>query len=112
MVIAAALALLLAACSGGDKKPAASAGGGAKDGRRLSDGKTTFSVFIAGLNERVSSYDYKDNLFTKKIVDETGINLEIIASSFADAPERLNVMLNTGDYPDLIMYSLSGNLFR
>lgn len=86
MMIGAALAVLLAACSGGGKKPAASAGGGPKDGRQLSDGKTTFSVFIAGLNERVSSYDYKDNLFTKKIVDETGINLEIYCLKFCGRP--------------------------
>ena len=73
------------------------------DSRRLANGDVTFTVFIGDLNNLVSSYDYKDNLFTQKITDETGINLEIVATTGASASERLNVLLNTGDYTDLII---------
>jgi putative aldouronate transport system substrate-binding protein len=89
--------------AGGQSASTASSG---KKGS-LANGDVTFKVFIAGLDNLVSSYDYKDNVFTRKIVDDTGINLEFIASSGADASQRLNVLLNTGDYPDLIMYGLS-----
>lgn len=50
----------------------------------------------------MSSFDYDDNVFTKKVVDETGIQLEFNAVSQADANEKLNVMLNSGEYPDII----------
>ena len=94
--------------------PAASKGAGtpaAATGKKLSDGKTTFTMFVGDLGSLVSSYDYKDNKFTQKIVDETGINLQIIASSGADAVQRLNVLLSTGDYPDLIIRPLSGSSY-
>jgi putative aldouronate transport system substrate-binding protein len=86
--------------AGGQSASTASSG---KKGS-LANGDVTFKVFISGLDNLVSSYDYKDNVFTRRVVDETGINLEFIASSGADASQRLNVLLNTGDYPDLIIY--------
>ena len=88
-----------------------SSGTAGTTGTRLSDGKTTFTLFVGDIGNLVSSYDYKDNLFTKKIVDETGINLEFIASSGADSVERLNVLLSTGDYPDLIIRPSSGTTY-
>jgi putative aldouronate transport system substrate-binding protein len=95
------LCLLAGSVFAGGQKASAPQGGGRQG--TLAKGDVTFTVFIAGLDNLVSSYDYKDNAFTRRIVDETGINLEFIASSSADAPQRLNVLLNTGDYPDLIM---------
>ena len=68
-------------------------------------------MFIGDLGNLVSSYDYKDNLFTQKIVDDTGINLEFIASSGADAVQRLNVLLSTGDYPDIIIRPPTGSTY-
>jgi putative aldouronate transport system substrate-binding protein len=55
------------------------------------------------LRNEVTSFDYKDNTFTKRVVDETGIKLDIIAVSDADATVRLNAMLGSGNYPDLII---------
>jgi putative aldouronate transport system substrate-binding protein len=75
----------------------------------IGDGKTGFTVFIGGLDKYVTSYDYKDNLFTKRIVDETGIPLTFIATTAADRTAKLNVLLNSGDYPDLIMGANSGS---
>lgn len=68
-----------------------------KDGEKLS-----MTMFVPGIGQFVTSFDYADNAFTKKIVDETGIDLQIVACSTADGKEKLNLMLNSGDYPDLI----------
>ena len=91
--------------------PAAASGAGATGALtwpRLTNDNVTFSMFIGDLGNLVSSYDYKDNLFTQKIVNETGINLEFISSSPADSVQRLNVLLSTGDYPDIIIRPNSG----
>lgn len=60
------------------------------------------TMFISGIGAQVSSYAYEDNDFTKKIVDETGIQLEFIETTSAEEKEKLNILLNSGDYPDLI----------
>jgi putative aldouronate transport system substrate-binding protein len=76
----------------------------------LATNKPVLSMFIpGGYAEKVSSLEYKDNAFTKKVVDETGIQLQITATSGADAQERLNIMLNTGDYPDIV-FAYGGNV--
>jgi putative aldouronate transport system substrate-binding protein len=68
----------------------------------------TFTVLASGgIVSEISSYDYNQNAFTKKVVDETGIKLEFIATTGADAMERRNIMLNTGTYPDIIMGGMS-----
>jgi ABC-type glycerol-3-phosphate transport system substrate-binding protein len=76
---------------------------GAKGTIPISTAKPQLSMFIyGGLSERTTSYDYKDNVFTKRVVDETGIQLSISSATAADSTERLNIMLNAGDYPDII----------
>jgi putative aldouronate transport system substrate-binding protein len=59
-----------------------------------------------GINEIATSFDYRDNLYTKKLVDETGIDLRVTATPASDAVERLNILMNTGDYPDMILGTL------
>jgi putative aldouronate transport system substrate-binding protein len=76
---------------------------GAKGSLPLATDKPVLTMYIAGgINEITTSFDYKDNLFTKKLVDETGIDLRVTGTPGADARERLNVLMNTGDYPDII----------
>jgi putative aldouronate transport system substrate-binding protein len=76
---------------------------GAKGSLPLATNKPVLTMYIAGgINEVTTSFDYKDNLFTKKVVDETGIDLRVTGTPSADARERLNVLMNTGDYPDII----------
>lgn len=70
----------------------------------------TFSMFISGIGQQVSSYNYADNAFTKRVVDETGIQLEFVAVGDADKKEKLNVLLNSGDYPDLIRDAEGGTI--
>jgi putative aldouronate transport system substrate-binding protein len=84
----------------------AAAGGGAKKYSAIPfvpAGKNTFTVFVSGLTQNITSYDYKDNVYTKMVVDKTGVMLEFIATTGADASVRLNTLLASGDYPDLII---------
>jgi putative aldouronate transport system substrate-binding protein len=102
-------AVLIAAGCGGAKGAESSTGGktsvtGVKGTIPIATNKPILSVFIAsGLNETTTSFDYNDNSFTKKVVDETGIQLEITSTTGTDTTERLNVMLNAGDYPEVIL---------
>ena len=103
MFLAAALVF-----GGGSNQPAGAAQKSQMDGRvkgslPLSDGSVTFSVFMGGLSNFVTSFDYADNAMTKKLTDETGIKLDIIASSTTDANTRRNVLFSSGDYPDLVL---------
>jgi putative aldouronate transport system substrate-binding protein len=69
----------------------------------LTKADVTFTVLASSPGGVVTSYDYKDNLFTKKITDQTGVKLDIITAPSADFNTRLNAMLNTGTYPDIIL---------
>ena len=120
VLLASALLLSTTACNGGGS--GSSDGGGNQEASTTStsgEGESilnppgelpivkegeelTLSIFLAGIGEKVSSFDYDDNVFTKKVVDEAGIELEFNAVSQADANEKLNVMLNSGEYPNII----------
>jgi putative aldouronate transport system substrate-binding protein len=110
MIMAGLLVLILCIMTGCNRaaapvRPAAASEGGKKYSSLpfITDGKTTFTMFIGGLTQNITSYDYKDNAYTKLIVDTTGVNLEFIATTGADKVARLNVLLSSGDYPDIIV---------
>jgi putative aldouronate transport system substrate-binding protein len=103
------LALAASAFAGGARAGSGATGktsrAGAKGSLPLATNKPTLTMFNGGAYaDNLTSLDYKDNIFTKKIVDETGINLVITSTSVADVNERLNIMLNTGDYPDIVTW--------
>jgi putative aldouronate transport system substrate-binding protein len=103
------LGLVLAASvfagGAGDRASGKTSRVGAKGSLPLAANKPTLTMFNGGTyTDNLTSLDYKDNVFTKKIVDETGINLIITSTSVADVNERLNIMLNTGDYPDIVTW--------
>jgi putative aldouronate transport system substrate-binding protein len=66
------------------------------------DGKTSLTIFVGGIGGQVTTFDYPENTLTKKVVDDTGVMLNFVTSSMADATTRLNLLLNSGDYPDVI----------
>jgi putative aldouronate transport system substrate-binding protein len=99
------LLLGLGACK---EKTSASSGGGTvtreKGSLPLADGNVTFTMFVGGsVGDVVSSLAYEDNTFTKRVVDETGIKLDITWANSADRMERMNLMLSTGNYPEIIV---------
>jgi putative aldouronate transport system substrate-binding protein len=121
-VVVLGLTLVVSAFAGGTRAqgPAQSTGttvlegGGARKYGSLpfaTDGKTSITVFIGGIGGLVTSFDYKDNTLTKKVVDDTGVMLNFVTASSADASTRLNLLLNSGDYPDVIT-SYGTNLGR
>ncbi|MDR0450782.1 MAG: extracellular solute-binding protein [Treponema sp.] len=69
----------------------------------ISNGSATLTVFAGGLSQWVTSFDYRDNIFTRKVVDETGIKLDFVAATSADAAQKRNVLLSSGDYPDIFI---------
>jgi putative aldouronate transport system substrate-binding protein len=81
-------------------------GGGSRKYASLpfaTDGRTSMTLFIGGIGGQVNSYEYADNTMTKKVVDDTGVMLNFVAASSADSITRLNLLLNSGDYPDVII---------
>jgi putative aldouronate transport system substrate-binding protein len=99
--------------AGGNAARGTAASGTARKGAKgtlpIADGSPALSVFIGGIGNFVTSYNYEDNLFTKRVVDDTGIKLIFNTTSNADRNEKLNVLLNSGSYPDLIMGGMSLN---
>jgi putative aldouronate transport system substrate-binding protein len=103
------LALCLSACKGKET----GSGGATGEVKKytslplVSDGKTTITMYVAGATDNVvTSYDVKDNLFTQKIAKETGLNLEIISET-SGTTDQLSVLLNSGNYPEVINKSLT-----
>jgi putative aldouronate transport system substrate-binding protein len=113
LVLLLLLGIGLSLFAGGNAAGGTAASGTARQGVKgslpIADGSPTLSVFIGGIGNFVTSYNYGDNLFTKRVVDETGIKLTFNAVSNADRNEKLNVLLNSGSYPDLIMGGMSRN---
>jgi putative aldouronate transport system substrate-binding protein len=64
--------------------------------------KGRITMLVGDITTLVTSYDYKDNSFTRRLVDETGVWVDIIAVSNADFPDKFNVMISSGDYPDVL----------
>ena len=76
----------------------------------LVDQKTAISVFLGeeGGAMRTSSYTYADNVFTKKITDETNVELNFVIASMANKREQLNILLNAGNYPEVVISTSLG----
>jgi putative aldouronate transport system substrate-binding protein len=111
--LAVSLAILLALNFGACKKTetgsaAAAASEGPITSLPLTKEDVTFTILASGgIVSEVSSYDYARNTFTKRVVDETGIKLEFVATTATDATERRNVMLSTGTYPDILLGNMA-----
>jgi putative aldouronate transport system substrate-binding protein len=115
-VVVLAVITAAAAFAGGrsDQGPAKSTtvtpldGGGPRKYASLpfaTDGKTSITLFNGNIGGLVTSFDYKDNTLTKKVVDDTGVMMNFVTASSADASTRLNLLLNSGDYPEVIIPS-------
>jgi putative aldouronate transport system substrate-binding protein len=112
LVMALSLMTLVSVFGGGSKasdtSQAQTQGGGRKyTALPYSDGSKTLSIFTGGIGPLVTTFDYPENKLTKTVVDETGIRLSFTAVSTADRNEKMSVLLNSGDYPDIIF---GGNL--
>lgn len=94
-----ASALLLAGCGGAGEETAQTGNGG-------EDGEIVLSVAVQ-MNEKgeYSSKNYAINW----IEEQTGVKFDFVAlpSDADDAETKLNLMLSSGDYPDVICFELN-----
>ena len=110
----------MAGCSSGGKETAAgNTGGGGGEGANaaaeagdtslpegfnatgmpIMDEKITLKVWIEG----GADIDWEQNRFVKEIEEKSNIKMDIISTPLSDALQKRNLMLASGDYPDLIL---------
>lgn len=68
----------------------------------VKEGETVeLTIFVAtpGL---VSTFDAPDNLYTQWLEEQTGLKLHFVTCSQADEEQKVSLLLNTNDYPDII----------
>ena len=99
--------ILLSACSGGGDKGAAEKNGADTESIVTEKGtfpivkeKVTLKVMVPS-NSLVENFE--TNEFTKWYEEKTNVHVEWIVVPQQSASEKLNLMLASGDYPDVIM---------
>ena len=98
-------ALLLTGC-GGTSSSAQTNGTGEGTQSAGEEERPTITVAVS-MNEKG---EYSDaNYAIKYIEDKTGVNIEFVQlpSEKADADTKLNLMLSSGEYPDVICYGMN-----
>jgi putative aldouronate transport system substrate-binding protein len=107
LVLAAAGSLFAGGRSA--QSSAAPAARRAKGQLPLVDGNVTMTAFFGALNQWVTSVEYADNIFTKRITDETGVKFEFVAAQSSEVAQKRNVLLSSGDYPEIFFGDLGTN---
>ena len=64
----------------------------------------TLTIFGSLQPNTLESYSREVNLTTQLIEKDTGLKLEFIEAPADGADAKLNLLLNSGSYPDIIMY--------
>lgn len=100
-----AAAMLIGGCGSSEK---AAVGGEASvtEPAGGTDSTERPTVTIALVMNEKTVYD-DSNYAIKWIEDQTGINMEFVQLPSSDAETKLNLMLSSGDYPDVILYSMN-----
>ena len=68
-------------------------------GMPIMNEKITLKVWVEG----GADIDWEQNRFVKEIEEKSNIKLEVISTPLSDALQKRNLMLASGDYPDLIL---------
>lgn len=72
--------------------------------------RTRLSMLIpVGGQPNITSFNYNDNLFTREVTDRTGIQFDFITVPSTDYATRRNLLLASGDYPDVINVGFNFN---
>jgi len=74
----------------------------------VKEGETDSFTLFAALRPSVTSYNSDKNLFTRYLEDLTGVDLEFTNSVQADFRQKLNVMMISGEYTDVILSAFYG----
>lgn len=92
-----AIMIVLAGCSGNNS------GSTNTNGAHVETGGKSGPVAISVFAHQGTDLDYKTNLFTKVIQDKLGIQFKWTTVPYDGAPEKRQISLASGDYPDLYM---------
>lgn len=106
VTLSLAATMLLAGCgsSGETSSPGTAAETGAETHSAENGERPTVTIAMV-MNEK-TVYD-DSNYAIKWIEDQTGIDMEFVQLPSSDADTKLNLMLSSGDYPDVILYSMN-----
>lgn len=75
------------------------------DPRIVPEGEdVTLTIFGALQVNTLESYSRDVNLCTQLMEKDTGLKLEFVEAPANDPTSKLNLLLNSGDYPDIIMF--------
>jgi len=85
--------------SGSESADASGPEGFNATGMPIMNEKITLTAWIEG----GADIDWEQNGFIKEIEEKSNIKLEIISTPASDAIQKRNLMLASGDYPDLIL---------
>ena len=66
----------------------------------VKDGKLELSVFTLSMP---NVQDFETNDFTKFLEEKTGIHIKFVTAGRDEYSEKLNILLQSGDYPDVIL---------
>lgn len=107
MALGLTVSMLLAGCGSSGQQTS----GGAESAARPEEGefgetqeRPTITIAMVPMEKTV--YD-NSNYAINWIEEQTGINMEFVMLPSSDAETKLNLMLASGDYPDVILYGLS-----
>ncbi|MCL2060292.1 MAG: hypothetical protein FWH01_14775 [Oscillospiraceae bacterium] len=67
-------------------------------------------TMLRGTNANIPDPSYGENVFTTYLVDRTGVMLDFVTAPEADGGviTKFNLLMNSGDYPDLIKLAWQG----
>jgi len=71
----------------------------------VKEGHDVTITAFAALTSRVD--DFENNEFTKWLTEKTNVKLKFVSAPSTDSKTKLNLLLNSGDYPDVIWGHLS-----
>lgn len=80
------------------------------DSRLVPEDETAELTIFQPLATNVEALDAETNSMTAAIEEATGLKLNFITASGADAATKLNALMSSGDYPDIISTSMANNL--
>nr|WP_308626335.1 extracellular solute-binding protein [uncultured Eisenbergiella sp.] len=118
LLLSACMVISIAGCSSGKTETGADSKGGEGSasassevadasgpegfnatGMPIMNEKITLKVWIEG----GADIDWEQNRFVKQIEEKSNIKMDIISTPLSDALQKRNLMLASGDYPDLIL---------
>lgn len=104
-VLAGAMSIaMLAGCGGASDGGASGGGDAAKSDGAEAKGDITIQIF-----DKNSGTALFDDRIAQKIMEETGVNIEVINPT-GDPADKLSLMLASNDYPDIVLMDRGSDL--